>query len=177
MATVIRMQRGGRTHKPYYRIVVMDSRSRTRGVEVDTLGIYHPCARPEPVVEVDTHKALEWLCKGAQPSDTARSILSKLGVMKHFAEGTKPEEAVGTHKDEVVADKGYNAPPPPKEKAPEPEVEAVAEEAPAEVAEEAPEAAAEEAPEAAVEEAPVEVAEEAPAEEAAPEEAPSEEAA
>ena len=68
MATVIRMQRGGRTHKPYYRIVVMDSRSRTRGVEVDTLGIYHPCARPEPVAEVDIHKALEWLSKGASPS-------------------------------------------------------------------------------------------------------------
>ncbi len=92
MPTVIRMRRGGRTHAPYYRIVVMDSRKRTRGVEVDVLGIYQPLARPEPKIEIDCQKALEWLYKGAQPSDTARTVLSKHGVMKAFAEGKKPEE-------------------------------------------------------------------------------------
>ncbi len=92
MATVIRMQRGGRTHAPYYRVVVMDSRKRTRGVEVDVLGVYQPMARPEPKIEIDRQKALEWLYKGAQPSDTARTVLSKHGVMKAYAEGKKPEE-------------------------------------------------------------------------------------
>ena len=48
MATVIRLQRGGRTHAPYYRVVVMDSRNRTRGAVVDQIGTYHPCAKPEP---------------------------------------------------------------------------------------------------------------------------------
>lgn len=94
MPTVIRMQRGGRTHAPYYRIVVMDSRARGRGREVEQLGVYHPVARPAPVIEVDRKKALEWLYKGAQLSDTVRSVLSKKGVLKAFAEGVQPEEMV-----------------------------------------------------------------------------------
>jgi small subunit ribosomal protein S16 len=121
------MKRGGRTHKPYYRIVVTDSRTRRGGQEVDTLGVYHPCARPEPVSEVDVKKALHWLRQGALPSDTAKSVLGKLGVMKHFADGTEPEEAIAVAKDAAPEAKGYNAPPPPKEEAP-------AEEAPAEEA-------------------------------------------
>jgi len=110
------MKRGGRAHKPYYRLVVMDSRSRSRGPELDNLGIYHPASRPEPVSEVDAHKALDWLRKGAQVSDTAKGVLSKLGIMKHFAEGTSPEEATAQMKGGVVEDKGYNAPPPPSNK-------------------------------------------------------------
>jgi len=149
MSTAIRLRRGGRTHAPYYRVVVIDSRNKNRGQEVDTLGVHHPCARPEPISELDTHKALEWLRKGAQPSDTAKNILSKLGVMKHYHDGTTPEENVALHKAGVVQDKGYNAPPPPK--APEPvKAEAPAEEAPVEEA--ATEAAAEaEAPAEAAE--------------------------
>ena len=166
MATVIRMMRGGRKKAPYYRIVVMDQRDRTRGQQIDFLGVYHPCARPEPVSEVDVTKALHWLKEGAQPSDTAKSVLRKLGVMKHFAEGTSPEEGEETarHTAGVVEDKGYNAPPEPKEE--EAPIEEVAAEAEGEEA-----AADAEGEEAAAEEAP---AEEAPAEEAA-EEAPAEE--
>jgi small subunit ribosomal protein S16 len=85
MPTVIRMKRGGRTHAPYYRVVVMDSRSRAAGRVIDDLGIYHPCARPEPKVEIDRTKALDWLKTGAQPSDTVRSVFSKAGVMNDFA--------------------------------------------------------------------------------------------
>lgn len=106
MATVIRMRRGGRTHKPYYRIVVQDSSARSRGRELDTLGVYQPCARPQPISEVDSHKALEWLRKGAQPSDTARSVFKKLGIMKHFHDGTMPEESVALVKSEAVVDAG-----------------------------------------------------------------------
>jgi len=115
MATAIRMSRGGRTHKPYYRIVVTDSRTRDRGPEIEVLGIYHPCARPEPVSQVDTHRALEWLRKGAQPSATARTVLSKLGVMKHFHDGTTPEENVAEVLEGAVEDKGYNPAPEPTE--------------------------------------------------------------
>jgi small subunit ribosomal protein S16 len=92
MATVIRLQRGGRTHAPYYRVVVMDSRDRTRGRIIDQIGVYHPCAKPQPNDEIDTQKALRWLGEGAQPSDTARKLLSKHGVMAAFAAGKKPEE-------------------------------------------------------------------------------------
>ena len=138
--------RGGRKKKPYYRIVVQDGRTRTRGREIDTLGVYHPTARPEPISEVNAVKALEWLRLGATPSDTVRAVFSKLGIMKHLHAGTSPEEALAQAKDAPVVDKGYNAPPPPKE-----EVPAVAETAPE--AEAVPEAEA--APEAEAVEAPV----------------------
>jgi small subunit ribosomal protein S16 len=147
MATTIRLRRGGRTHKPYYRIVVIDSRHRDRGPEVENLGIYHPCARPEPIMEVNALRALEWLKNGATVSDTARSVLRKVGVMKHLHEGTSPEEEIITLKGGVVEDKGYNAPPPPKEKpkAEEAEAEAPAEGEGGEAAEASAEAPAEEA--------------------------------
>lgn len=95
MATVIRLKRGGRSHSPYYRIVVCDSRAKITGRVVEELGVYHPCARPEPRIEVKADRALEWLGKGARPSDTVRSILSKIGVMAKFAEGESkvPAEA------------------------------------------------------------------------------------
>jgi small subunit ribosomal protein S16 len=86
MATVIRLKRGGRTHSPYYRVVVTDSRGKITGKVIEELGIYHPCARPEPKAEVDEDAALSWLSKGARPSDTVRKILSKKGIMTKFAE-------------------------------------------------------------------------------------------
>jgi small subunit ribosomal protein S16 len=92
MSTVIRLKRGGRTHAPYYRVVVTDSRKRARGAETETLGVYHPCARPEPVEDVDKSKALDWLIKGAKPSDTVRKLLSQNGVMAAFDAGKKPED-------------------------------------------------------------------------------------
>ena len=85
MATVIRLKRGGRAHAPYYRVVVMDSRDRANGRVIDELGVYQPCARPEPKLELDKAKALNWLGNGAQPSTTARNLLSKQGVLKDFA--------------------------------------------------------------------------------------------
>jgi small subunit ribosomal protein S16 len=92
MATVIRLQRGGRSHEPYYRVVVMDSRNRTRGRVIDDIGVYQPCARPEPIDEIDVAKALSWLSKGARPSDTVRAMLTKKGVMAQFASGAKAAE-------------------------------------------------------------------------------------
>jgi small subunit ribosomal protein S16 len=150
MATRIRLKRGGRKGKPYYRIVVQDSRVRSRGRELDIIGFYHPAAQPEPMSEVDVHKALGWLRNGAQMSDTARSVMSKLGVLKHYHEGTTPEETTATLKGGVVENKGYNAPPPPVEETPEAPAaeETPADEAPVEaVAEDAvAEAVAEDAP-------------------------------
>lgn len=81
MATVIRMQRGGRTHDPYYRMVVVDSRTRGQGRVLDQIGVYHPCARPTPRVDLDRQKTLNWLAKGVRLSDTVRSVLSKQGVL------------------------------------------------------------------------------------------------
>ena len=85
MATVIRLKRGGRTHAPYYRVVVMDARAKMTGRVIEELGIYHPCACPEPLVEVNEDRALDWLSKGARPSDTVRNLLSKKGIMAKHA--------------------------------------------------------------------------------------------
>ena len=87
MPTVIRLKRGGRTHAPYYRVVVMDSRDRSRGRVIDEIGVYHPCGKPEPKMDIDAEKALEWLKRGARPSDTARTVLSRNGVLARYAEG------------------------------------------------------------------------------------------
>ncbi len=134
MSVVIRMKRGGRTHSPYYRVVVMDSRDRNRGREIEQIGIYHPCARPEPISEINGRKALEWLYKGAQYSDTARKLLSDIGIMKAYADGVKPEDipepeaTPAVEAEEVPAVEAEAAP---AVEAPAAEAEAATEEAPA----------------------------------------------
>jgi len=93
MATVIRMQRGGRTHAPYYRVVVVDSRTRNRGRVLDELGIYHPCAQPTPRVELDREKTLQWLSQGVRLSETARSVLSSQGILAEFAKSEAGQQS------------------------------------------------------------------------------------
>lgn len=83
MAVRIRLTRAGRKKIPCFRIVVMDSRKRRDGAYLDQLGVYYPSQQPA-VLEVSAQKALEWLRKGAQPSDTVRSLLSREGVMIQF---------------------------------------------------------------------------------------------
>ncbi|BDR56109.1 MULTISPECIES: 30S ribosomal protein S16 [Xylocopilactobacillus] len=83
MAVKIRMTRIGRKKKPFYRIVVADSRMPRDGRYIEQLGYFDPLANPQKL-ELDQDKALDWLKKGAQPSDTVRSFLSNLGVMKKY---------------------------------------------------------------------------------------------
>ena len=84
----IRLKRMGATKSPFYRIVVLDSRTRRDGREIEVLGTYDPKANPA-LVKIDEEKVLEWLNKGALPSDTMRNILSKNGIMKKFADSKK----------------------------------------------------------------------------------------
>jgi len=75
----------GRKKRPFYRIVVCDSRERRNGNFIEVLGFYNPM--PEVAeIRVDEEKALSWLQKGAQPTDTVKNILSKNGVMKKYHE-------------------------------------------------------------------------------------------
>lgn len=104
MATVIRMKRGGRAHAPYYRVVVMDARSRATGRVIEEIGVYHPCANPEPKTEIQEDKALEWLRRGAQPSDTVRNLLSKQGVMAKLAAVKSGKEPAGAAAPEASAE-------------------------------------------------------------------------
>ncbi|MPM98734.1 30S ribosomal protein S16 [bioreactor metagenome] len=82
MAVKIRLKRTGRHKLASYRIVVADSRSPRDGRFIQEIGIYQP--QDDHKVVLDKELALEWLKKGAQPSDTVRNILSENGVMKTF---------------------------------------------------------------------------------------------
>ncbi len=81
MATKIRLKRTGRRHQPSYRMVVVDEAKPRDGAVVDDLGFFNPL---QDELEIDKGKALEWLLGGAQPSDTARDLLSRLGVMEEW---------------------------------------------------------------------------------------------
>ena len=70
----------GRRNKPSYRVVVADSHSPRDGKFIDIIGHYNPLTDP-PTVSIDDEKALKWLGYGAQPTDTVRSLLVKLGIM------------------------------------------------------------------------------------------------
>ncbi len=88
MAVKIRLQRHGRKQNPYYKIVVADARSPRDGKFIERLGFYNPMTVPA-TIEIDRDKALEWLQKGAQPTDTVRAILRFKGVLfrKHLLRG------------------------------------------------------------------------------------------
>lgn len=90
MPVKIRLSRQGKKGYAFYHIVVADSRAPRDGRYIERLGIYNPNTNPA-TVEFDFDRALDWLQKGAQPTDTARSILSKKGVLvkKHLLEGAK----------------------------------------------------------------------------------------
>jgi len=76
----IRLRRMGRRNKSFYRVVVTDSRSPRDGKFIDTIGHYNPLTDPA-TVSIDEEKALQWLRCGAQPTDTVRSLLNKLGIL------------------------------------------------------------------------------------------------
>jgi len=76
----IRLRRMGRRNRPFYRVVVADSRSPRDGKFIDIIGHYNPLTDPA-TINIDGEKALKWLRYGAQPTDTVRSLLSKLGIM------------------------------------------------------------------------------------------------
>ncbi|RKY57039.1 MAG: 30S ribosomal protein S16, partial [Candidatus Neomarinimicrobiota bacterium] len=79
MAVRIRLLRMGRKKKPFYRIVVMDSRTRRDGRYIDKVGHYDPLKKPAEVT-IDRDKVINWLEKGAEPSKTVFNILQKEGI-------------------------------------------------------------------------------------------------
>ncbi len=195
MALAMRLSRGGSKKRPYYKIIVADSRSPRDGKFIERIGSYNPQLPKDSAERVilDADRAKHWLAAGAQPSDRVARFLDAAGVLErkvkvNMTKGEPGEKAKNRVEDrakkaaeaEEAAAAAAAAPAP----EPEPEVveEVVAEEA-APAVEEAPaeeaapvEAPAEEAP-AAEEAAPEAAAEEAPAaEEAAPAEAVAEEA-
>ncbi len=90
MPTRIRLQRYGKKHKPFYHIVIADGRAPRDGKFIENIGTYNPLTKPAEI-KLNFDKALEWLQKGAQPSDSVRAILSYKGVIykNHLLKGVK----------------------------------------------------------------------------------------
>ncbi len=91
MALAIRLRRMGRKKKPFYRVIVADKREPRQGRLVDDLGYYNPMTDPAQV-QINEEKALIWLKNGAEPTETARSLLSKAGILKKFHESRVAED-------------------------------------------------------------------------------------
>lgn len=76
----IRLRRMGAKKRPFYRVVVADARSPRDGRFIEEIGYYDPTKEPA-VIKIDEEKAIRWINNGAQPTDTARSLLRKTGVL------------------------------------------------------------------------------------------------
>lgn len=85
MAVKIRLKRMGAKKAPFYRIVVADSRFSRDGRIIESIGYYDSTVQPVSV-KIDEEKALSWMAKGAQPTDTVKNLFSKDGIMKKYAE-------------------------------------------------------------------------------------------
>lgn len=80
MSVKIRLKKFGAKARPYYRIVIMDTRSPRDSRTIDEIGLYHPIEVEEKQIRIDEEKAKLWLSRGAQPSDTVRSLLNKKNI-------------------------------------------------------------------------------------------------
>ena len=105
MPVKIRLARHGRKRRAFYHIVVADSRAPRDGKYIERIGSYNPNTNPA-TIDLNFDKALTWLGNGAQPTDTARAILSYEGVMmkKHLLDGVKKGAF-----DEAAAEEKYQA--------------------------------------------------------------------
>ncbi len=88
MAVKLRLKRMGSKQKPFYRIVAADARSPRDGRFIETLGTYD-VIKKENNITLDEEKIINWLDKGAQPTDTVRSILSQKGILAKFKDSKK----------------------------------------------------------------------------------------
>ena len=104
MSVKIRLARKGRKKQAYYHVVVADSRSPRDGRFIEKIGVYNPLTDPA-TIDINFEKALGWLQKGAQPTETCRAILKYKGVMirKHLLEGVNKGAF-----DEAEADRRFN---------------------------------------------------------------------
>jgi len=111
MAVKIRLTRMGKKKQPSYRVVVMDSRKPRDGAYIEQIGRYDPRQDPS-LVEIDNEKALDWLSKGAQPTERAKKLLEISGAWTRFrvSKGdihtveVKPQAAVPAAEEPAVVE-------------------------------------------------------------------------
>jgi small subunit ribosomal protein S16 len=92
MSAVIRLKKFGTKKRPFYRIVVMDSRAPRDGRTLEELGYYHPIAEEGNQISFDAKEAVKWLKRGARPSDTVRMIFNRKNIKMDNPQ--VPEETV-----------------------------------------------------------------------------------
>lgn len=119
MAVKMRLMRMGKKRSAHYRVVVIDGRAPRDGRYIDQIGRYDPNQDPS-LIEIDNDKAVDWLSKGVQPTDSVRKLLEISGAMSRFK--------VASGKIHVVAPKTKAAPPPVAETAPAAEAASAVEE-------------------------------------------------
>ena len=139
MAVKIRLARHGAKKRPYYRIVVADSRTKRDGRVIEEIGKYHPTENPS-FIEVKSDRAQYWLSVGAQPTEQVAAILKLTGDWGKFKGEGETESRVQAPEAKAVFEADTKKKPvlrPKSEKPAEAPAEAPAEEAPAEAAEEA----------------------------------------
>ncbi|HYG73184.1 MAG TPA: 30S ribosomal protein S16 [Actinomycetota bacterium] len=83
MSVRIRLKRLGAKKRPFYRVVVADQRSPRDGRFIENIGKYHPLEDPS-LIEIDEERAMHWLRVGAQPSQTVRVLMNKVGIWEKF---------------------------------------------------------------------------------------------
>ncbi len=90
----IRLMRMGATKRPFYRVVVADSRSPRDGRFIENIGKYHPLEDPS-LIDIDADRALYWLSQGAQPTEQVQNLLKVAGIWERFrdAKGGAPATA------------------------------------------------------------------------------------
>jgi len=92
MTTRIRVRRMGAKKRPFFRVVVADQRSPRDGRFIENIGKYHPLEDPS-LIDIDEARALEWLRKGAQPSQAVQVLLTKAGIWDKFQAEKKESKA------------------------------------------------------------------------------------
>ena len=100
----IRLRRLGAKKRPFYRVVVTDQRHPRDGRFLENIGKYHPMDDPS-LIEIDEDRALEWLSKGAQPSDTVRTLMTKVGIWDKFLAASPKRKAIEANLKKQVESK------------------------------------------------------------------------
>jgi small subunit ribosomal protein S16 len=117
MAVKMRLMRMGKKRSPFYRVVVIDGRAPRDGRYIDLLGRYDPREEPS-LIEIDTDKAIDWLKKGAQPTEAVRKLLEISGAMSrykvaagkiHTVRAAAPAEEVAAPAVETAAEEATEA--------------------------------------------------------------------
>ena len=113
MPVRIRLSRGGSKKRPFYRVVVADSRRSRDGKFIDQIGTYNPMLSKENVerVKIDADKAKNWIAKGAQPSERVKIFLSNLGVVDKPIITVKTKKHLPKKKEEPKAEETKAAEP------------------------------------------------------------------